>query len=98
MKLKHEITLIDTSDEYVGLEVEFSGEPSWGNDSYSDEYGTVEKNSYVTMANSGNIEWDKTLHTDVENIIIAAFLADDKNREDLQDLFCSAYENECSND
>ena len=67
MEAQITVEFIDETGELDFLEVEFTGYPRWINDSYSDEYGLVEKNSYLSMADSEDATWNHKLFTDLEN-------------------------------
>lgn len=63
MIIEIEVPILDTNDEYEEITVSFEGEPEWENDSYDDEFGTVKKDSYPSMAMNGDVKWDKTKYT-----------------------------------
>ena len=62
----------DIEGEIYDIDVEFSGETSVENDSFSHEFGTEDKPSYLIIE---EFSWDKAKHTELENAAIAAYLA-----------------------
>lgn len=64
-------------EEIEYLEVEFTASTELSNDSYDDEFGTVEIANYVSV--KGDITWLKSIHTSIENAAIKAYLKISEN-------------------
>lgn len=84
--IKREIEI--DKDNYI--EVEFIGNPSRQNDSYSDEYGVVQLPNYWIV---DDINWDaETAYTKEENRVIDKYL--DLNYSDIEDEMIKKYTEE----
>jgi hypothetical protein len=90
-----EVEWVENGEDIL-LEVEFEGYPKWDNDGYQDEYGTAKDREYVTMANSNEVTWNKSLYNDHENSEIQKWLYKDeyRNLKHIEIDLCAIFEDE----
>jgi len=76
------------------LTVTFEAYPKMIDDSYDDEFGTVEIKPYPSLEESDGFTWEPQEYTCEENKAIANFINDPKQLLKLEDYFCKEYANQ----